>query len=223
IAFLRRNLLVHGPARRLKIQQRKAGLDQRGLHPAALARDLAIEQRDQNPLREERAGHDVGDGDADTDWPLAGNAGHGHDAAHALRDLVDRGPRRIGAVLAEAGNAAIDDARVALADGLIIDAEPPGDAGPHVLDDNVGLFREPHQDLAALVGFQVQRDGALVAMQVLEVRAVAPAYQLAGLAFLWRRLDADHVGAPIGQCADAGGTRARQRQVDHLEPRQWQS
>jgi hypothetical protein len=223
VAFLRRHLLVHGPARGLKIQQRDAGLDQGSLHPAAFTRDFAIEQRDQDALRQEGARHDVGDGDADADRALARNSRHRHDATHALRDLVDRGPRGIGAVLAEAGNAAIDDARIAPMDGSEIDAEPLGDAGPHVFDHYVGLFREPHQDLAAFVGFQVQRDGALVAMQVLEVRTVAPADQLAGLGVFRRRLDPDHVGAPIGQRADAGGACAGKRQVDHLEPRQWQA
>src|SRR5581483_9544385 len=122
VAFLRRNLLVNGPARRLEIQERQAGLDQRGLHPAALARSLAIEQGDQNALGEERAGHDIGDGNADTKGTLARKPRYRHDAAHALSDLVDRGPRGIGAVLAEAGNAAIDDARVALLDRLVVDA-----------------------------------------------------------------------------------------------------
>ena len=107
--------------------------------------------------------------------------------------------------------------------GFEIDAEPLGDAGPHVLDDDVGLFGEPHQDLAAFVGLQVQRDRALVAMQVLEVRAVAPSDQLVGVGIGGRRLDPDHVGAPIRQRADAGRAGARQRQVDHLEPRQRQA
>ena len=103
-----------------------------------------------------------------------------------------------------------------------IDAEPAGDAGAHVLDDDVRLLREPHQDFAALIGFQVQRDGALVAMQVLEVRAIASPDQFAGFTVFRRRLDPDHVGAPIGQRAHAGGTCARQGQIDHLEPRQRQ-
>jgi hypothetical protein len=60
-------------------------------------------------------------------------------------------------------------------------------------------------------------------MQVLEVRSVALADQFAGIGIAWRRLDPDHVGAPIRQRADAGRARARQRQVDHLEPRQRQA
>jgi len=120
-----------------------------------VAGHFAVEQRDQNALGEKRAGHDIGGRDAGADRALAGKAGHRHDAAHALRDLVDRGPRSVGTVLAEAGNAAIDDARIARLYRFEIDAEALGDAGPHVLDDDVGLLGKPHQNLAALVGLQV--------------------------------------------------------------------
>jgi hypothetical protein len=155
--------------------------------------------------------------------PLARNARHRHDATHALRDLVDRRPRAIGAILAEAGDAAIDDARIALLHGFEIDAEAPGDAGPHVLDDDVGLFGEPHQNFAAFIGLQVERDGALVAMQVLEIGAIAPSDQFVRFGVARRRLDPNNVRTPIRQRADAGGAGAGQRQVDHLEPRQWQA
>ncbi len=172
--------------------------------------------------REERARHDIGDGDTDAQGSLARDSRHRHDAGHALRDLVDRRPLGIGAVLAETGDAAIDDARIALPHGFEIDAEAPGDAGPHVLDNDVGRFRQSHQDFAAFVGLQVQRDGALVAMQVLEIRTVAAAHQFADLVVSRRRLDPDHVGAPVGQRAHAGRAGARQGQVDDLEARQRQ-
>ena len=54
----------------------------------------------------------------------------------------------------------VDDARIAFLDGFI--AEASGDARPHVLDDDVGLFRKPHQDFTAFFVLQVQRDGALL-------------------------------------------------------------
>jgi len=54
VAFLRRHLLVHGPAGGLEVEQGEAGLDQRGLHPAAFAADFAVEQCDQDALGEER-------------------------------------------------------------------------------------------------------------------------------------------------------------------------
>ena len=62
-------------------------------------------------------------GDADAHRALAGRAGDRHQPAHALRDLIEARPLVVGAVLAEAGDAAIDDARVDLAQALVVDAE----------------------------------------------------------------------------------------------------
>ena len=62
-------------------------------------------------------------GNADPHRPFAGSAGDRHQPAHALRDLIEAGALVIGAILAEAGDAAIDDARVDLAQALIVDAE----------------------------------------------------------------------------------------------------
>jgi hypothetical protein len=58
----------------------------------------ALQQRDQDALSGEDAGAQVGDRNADPHGPVAGQAGHGHQAAHALRDLVEARPRRIGPV-----------------------------------------------------------------------------------------------------------------------------
>ena len=62
--------------------------------------------------------------------------------------------------------------------------------------------------------FQVERQAALVAVQVLEIGAMArpPAPRRAR-----RRFDLDHLGAPVGQLAHRGRTGAHARQVQHLE------
>ena len=73
--------------------------------------------------------------------PCPGMAGDRHQPAHALRDLVDAGAALIGPVLAKAGDAAIDDARVDLAHRLVIDAEPVLHVGFVVLDDDIGASR----------------------------------------------------------------------------------
>src|SRR5215472_454998 len=65
---------------------------------------------------------------------------------------------------------------------------------------------------------EVARDAALVAVQVLEVGALArAARRIAGLEAR-RRLDLDHVGAPVGQLAHAGGAGSNPGQVQHREP-----
>ena len=51
----------------------------------------------------------VSNRDADAHRPAAGLAGDRHQPAHALRDLVDAGARRVRAALAEARDRAVDD------------------------------------------------------------------------------------------------------------------
>ena len=63
------------------------------------------------------AGEDVGKGDADLLRLAVGLAGQVHDAAHALDDEVVAGAVGVGAVLAEAGDRAVDQPRVDRARG----------------------------------------------------------------------------------------------------------
>ena len=99
---------------------------------------LALEQRHHDAEREQVAGGQVGDRDADAHRALAGQAGDAHQAAHALRDLVDAGAGAVGPGLAEAADAAIDQARVDRVDVVPGDLQPVLHVGAHVLDDHVG-------------------------------------------------------------------------------------
>src|SRR5260221_82039 len=83
--------------------------------------------------RAEQPGREVGDGDADPHRTPSRGAGDRHQPAHALGDLIEAGTLVIGAVLAEAGNTAIDDARVDLPYALVIDAELGLHVGAEVL------------------------------------------------------------------------------------------
>ena len=91
-ARLRRHLMIDQPARRLEVEHRDLRLQQRGVHPLPLAGALALDQREQDPLREIHAGGEVGDRDAHAHRSLPGQSGDRHQTAHALRDLVDPGP-----------------------------------------------------------------------------------------------------------------------------------
>ena len=92
VAGLAGDLAGHQPARGLEVQHEDLRLQQRGVHPAPHAGALAVEQRHQDAQRQQVAGGQVVDRDADAHRPLPGHAGDRHQPAHALGDLVDAGP-----------------------------------------------------------------------------------------------------------------------------------
>ena len=65
--------------------------------------------------RQQVAGGQVRDRQADAHRALPGQPGDGHEPAHALHDLVDARALAVGTGLAEAADAAVDDARIHLA------------------------------------------------------------------------------------------------------------
>ncbi len=140
VAGLLGDLAADQIARRLKIEHENLRLQQRGLDVLALVRFLALEQRDQDAERREQSGAEIGDRNADAHRPLPRQAGDRHQPAHALRDLVEAGPVGVRPVLAEAGNAGIDQARIDLGEGLVVDAEPLFHVGAEILHHDVGLL-----------------------------------------------------------------------------------
>src|SRR6185503_10011382 len=138
-----------------------------------------------------------GDGRAGAHRALPGQAGYRHQPAHALRDLVEAGTVAVGAVLAEARDAGEDDPRVQLLERLEVYAEAVLHVRAVVLDHHVGGLHQARQDLARLRDLEVERQRALVAVQVLHVRPVArPAHALVRV-HARRRLDLDHVRAEV--------------------------
>ncbi len=130
---------------------------------------LALQQRDQDAERREQSGAEIGDRNADAHRPLPRQAGDRHQAAHALRDLIEARPVGVGAVLAEAGNAGIDEARIDLGERLVVDAEPLLHVGAEILDHDVGLLDHALEGGEAFGRLQIERHAALVAVQVLKV------------------------------------------------------
>src|SRR5256885_4838026 len=141
-----------------------------------------------------------------------------HEAAHALRDLVEARPVAVRPVLPEAGYAREDDARVDLRERLVIDAQAELHIGTIVLDDDVGGLRELHEDCHTLLRLQVEGDRALVAVQVLEIRAVARAAHRIALDAR-RRFDLDHVGSEIRELPHAGRPGAHARKIEDAKAR----
>src|SRR5439155_17835815 len=102
-------LAFHQPARGLEVEHEDLRLQERGRDVLAFLRLLALEQGDHDAERAEQPGAEVRDWNPDPYRSLPRQASDRHQAAHALRDLVEAGPARIGSVLAEARNAAEDD------------------------------------------------------------------------------------------------------------------
>ena len=208
------HFLAHQPARGLEIEHRQHRLEQRGVHPLALPGGLALDERHQNALGEQDARAQIGDRNAHAHRSLPWYTGDRHEPAHALRDLVDAGPITIRAALAEAGDAAVDQPRVDRLEILVVDAEAALDVGPVVLDHDVGLLHQLLEDRHRLGVAQVQRHRLLVAMEVLEVEAVAvAAHAVAGAAA--RHLDLDRLRAPVDELPHAGWTGAGAGEVEH--------
>ena len=115
--------------------------------------------------------------------------------------------------LAEARDAGVDQARVIGAERLIVDAQAVLHIGAKVLDHHVGGGDQSLEHRDALGQLQVQRHRALVAVGVLVIRAGLAAQGVVAAQVLGH-LHLDHIGAPIGELATAGGAGAHLRQID---------
>ena len=147
---------------------------------------------------------------------LARQAGHRHQAAHALRDLIEARPLGIRPVLAEAGDAGEHDARIDRPEVVVGDVEPSLTSGrkfsttTSARSTRRSRISRPSAALRFRVRLRLLRcrfwksDPARAA----EPMAVGP---------LVRHLDLDHVGAPVGELAHAGRSGAHPRQIDHRE------
>ena len=87
----------------------------------------------------------------------------------------------------------IDQARIDLAQSLVVDAEPELHVGAEILHHDVGVLHHPLEDRDALRRLEIERHAALVAVQILEVagrragRPSARRSQLGGASILMTR------------------------------------
>src|SRR5262249_38890852 len=104
-------------------------------------------------------------------------------------------------VVAIAGDAGIDEARVDLFQARIVDAEPRRHGGPKILDQHIGLLDHAVQRRQPFLLFEVEADRELAAIGADKEPAVGPRQARRKLAQLvaLRRLDLDHRRAEIGE------------------------
>mmetsp|Transcript_85109 Transcript_85109/g.268448 ORF Transcript_85109/g.268448 Transcript_85109/m.268448 type:complete len:541 (+) Transcript_85109:417-2039(+) len=158
-----------------------------------------------------------------------GHAGDAHGAAHGLDEHIIGGPVLVGARLAEARDAAVDQAGVLLLQLLVAEPILAQRAGLEVLYQDLAAVEKSPNDLLTLCGREVQGNAVLVAVAArkvrrdfgvlsnvfLQVRRSIAAGVIAGLG----PLDLDDRGAHVphehrgrGACKDA-------REVQHAQPR----
>src|SRR6266542_12743 len=194
-----------------RVSKTPVGIPVGWLLPACGGTSPLINQREEDP------GAQIRDGNADAHRSLPGDSRDRHQAAHALGDLVDARAIAVRPGLAEARDAAVDQPRVDGTQALVIDPQARLHVGAIVLDHDVRVPDQALEDRHALGLSQIQRHALLVAMQVLEVEAVAiPAHAVA--AATAGHLDLDGVRAPVHELTHARRARARAREVEDVEP-----
>ena len=131
-----------------------------------------------------------------------------------MHDLVDARNVLVRAVLPEGGDAGQDNAWVLRLECFVVEAKALLDVGTKILDQDVGLLREPMQHCAALVALQIECNSAFVAVLVLEVGLMTTG-EVLGIA---RAVDADDIRAPVGKLAhaDRSGPGVRQIEDDQI-------
>ena len=218
VPCLGRHLLRDQPPRRLEVQHLDLRLQQRGVHPLPLPRPFPFEQRQQDALRQQHPRRQVRDRDPHPHRPLPRQSRNRHQPAQPLRNLVHPRTIPVRPVLPEPADAPVHDSRVHLAHRFVIDPEPVLHPRPVVLDDDVRILRELHEDVAPRLRLQVQRQAALVAVQVLEVEPVPLARDSVPAAWSRRQLDLGHVRAPVRELTGARWPRPCPRQVERADP-----
>ena len=142
-------------------------------------------------------------------------------AGHRLEREVVRRPVAVGAVLAERADRAVDDARVARANGVVVRRR-----GARI-DARAGTIprtRRPSRRARSSASrpsadLQVEHHALLAAVEVAEehrARAVGQADVAPGIA-LARRLDLDHLGAVVGQRQGEIRPRQEHREIDDAD------
>ena len=185
------------------------------------AGSFAGEQGGLNAHDREHAAAEIADRDTGAHRFARICARDGHAAAKPLHDLIEGRALVVGAVLAEAGDRAGDDGGIVLAERVVVDLQPFRHPRREVVQHHVCVAHQFVEEPETGGGFEVDGDGALVAVQG-EVVGAHAADGVARIVFEQppgrlappRRLDLDRVAAEIGK--DHAGIRTRQhvRQID---------
>ena len=186
----------------------------------------AGQERQQHPLRGERAGDDIANRDAEAiRWAIS-RAGDAHQAALGLNHRVVAGFLPSRSRLTEARDGTVDQRPVSLRERGVIEAHPGQRSRPEVLDEHVALRDEPIENGAPVRRLEVQGDAFLVAVDAEKIRALAaderraPAARVVAAA---RLLDLDDAGAHVREHHRAVRARQDPGQIEHGHAVEWRS
>src|SRR5215213_6655640 len=179
----------------------EGALEERHLDARAIAGGLAPAQRRQDRGRGVQAADDVCYGDPYLRGLAIrfGKSSYPHDARASLDQEVVTGTFLILSG-PEAGDGAIDEAGIALLEGLIAETELFQCATPHVLDHDIRIRSELLDPLQTFRVLEVHTYGALVAVDRQKVRRLTPregGSPLTGVVAALGVLDLDHVRPEI--------------------------
>ncbi len=200
-------------------QQVQHAIHQRDVDTLAFTGASALDQRGlDRGVAKDPAQH-VGDEDSPRSRPIpVPGIAHQRTIKTAL-GVNDHGVgRALGgrAGLSVAGDRAINQARIDLAQRLITEAQAIHHAGAKILHDNIRFLDQPMNKLDRISGFQVKRKTALSRVELTEISAVPVAERRAQphvIAF--RRLDLDDVGTDVGKQPCAIRARQHDRKIEH--------
>ena len=206
----RRDLAEREVARRGKREQGYLAVEHREVDLAAAPGTGSSRQRGEDRDRDPQSGGEIRHWQPGLHRRAATLAGEAHDAAHRLEHGVVAFLVRVRPVLSEAGARDVDKPRVDRGERRIVEAELREGADREILDQHVGLLRQPAHQQPALVRAQVDGDRLLGAVADEVVGAVARELRLeaARLVAAARLLDLDDARAELGE--DHGGERARE-------------
>ena len=147
---------------------------------------------------------------------------HG-EAGIGLQDRIHRRTFGKRPHLAEARHRQIDDARFALGDRVVAEAQAVDHAGTEALQEHIGALDQPPQDGAAIVLLQVERDGALAQVGGQRIGALVAIHhaEIARPVADTGRLHLDDVRAILGEQHGAIRAGDALAHVDHLQAGEW--
>ena len=131
-----------------------------------------------------------------------------------MHDLVERWPVLVRAAQ-KTFKRAVDQPRIDLGEIGVATLQPVHGAGRVVLQHDVGGRDQAIEQRAAIVGFQIDGDAALVAVEGREEAGCEADQASGGIAT--GRLDLDHVGAEIGKDQARGRPHDGVAELEHAQ------